>query len=180
MIFWAQTFASTETFLAQLHSLITYAHSFRALLKLRDQKQSDFEELSAYLSNLSNERDRLANGYSVTSGIGGYFKDKVESLRGGDADISREAKMRKLDNKIKELQEAVNAAHDTSIAFDEEVLREHRVFQAAKRAELKELFSSLADGHIAHYEKVSISLIFPSSMCLCKPNMLTDKYSSGS
>lgn len=79
----------------------------------------------------------------------------MESLRGGDADISREAKTRKLDNKIKELQDAVNAAHDTSVAFDEEVLREHRVFQAAKRAELKELFSSLANGHIAHYEKVS-------------------------
>ncbi|KAK9894591.1 hypothetical protein P389DRAFT_98607 [Cystobasidium minutum MCA 4210] len=157
------TFASTETFLAQLHSLITYAHSFRALLKLRDQKQSDFEELSAYLSNLSNERDRLANGYSVNSGIGSYFKDKVESLRGGDADISREAKMRKLDNKIKELQEAVNAAHDTSIAFDEEVLREHRVFQAAKRAELKELFSSLANGHIAHYEKAM------DDMAKCQP-----------
>lgn len=95
----------------------------------------------------------------MTTGIGSYFKDKVESLRGGggvDADISREAKMRKMDNKIKELQEAVNSAHDTSVAFDEEVLREHRVFQAAKRAELKELFSSLANGHIAHYEKVSL------------------------
>jgi sorting nexin-4 len=144
-----------------LHSLISYAHSFRTLLKLRDQKQSDFEELSAYLSNLSNERDRLANGYSVTGGIGSYFKDKVESLRGGDADISREGKMRKLDNKIKELQDAVSSAHDTSVAFDEEVLREHRVFQAAKRAELKELFSSLADGHIAHYEKVSVTSVVP-------------------
>ena len=147
------TFASTESFLAQLHSLISYAHTFRTLLKLRDQKQLDFEELSAYLSNLVTERDRLANGYSTGQGISSYLKDKVDNLRGGDADLTREGKLRKLDGKIKELQDAVGAAHDTSLAFDEEVLKEHRVFQAAKRAELKELFLSLADGHIAHYQK---------------------------
>lgn len=147
------TFVSTEAFLNELHSLINYAHAFRTLLKLRDQKQLDFEELSAYLSNLSNERDRLSNGYSTAQGITSYFKERVENLRGGDADVSREGKMRKLDTKIKELQDAVGAAHDTSVAFDDEVLREHRVFQAAKRAELKELLKSLADGHIAHYKK---------------------------
>lgn len=73
-------------------------------MKLRDQKQLDFEELSAYLSNLSTERDRLANGYSASQGLGGYFKDKVESFRGGDADITREGKIRKLDAKIKEVR----------------------------------------------------------------------------
>lgn len=139
-----------------MHSLIVYAHTFRTLLKLRDQKQLDFEELSAYLSTLVTERDRLANGYSGGQGLTSYFKDKVEALRGHDADILRQEKMRKLDKKIEDMQAAVETAHDTSLAFDEEVLREHRVFQATKRAELKELLLSLADGHIAHYERVSV------------------------
>lgn len=100
-------FASTDSFLNQLHSLINYAHAFRTLLKLRDQKQLDFEELSAYLSNLSTERDRLANGQPAGMGIGSYFKEKVESLRGNDADISREGKIRRLDVKIKEVSEGL-------------------------------------------------------------------------
>lgn len=86
-----------------MHSLHQYTHAFRNVLKLRDQKQLDFEDLSAYLSNLSMERDRLANGYSAGTGLGSYFKDKVESLRGGDADLTREGKIRKLDGKIKEV-----------------------------------------------------------------------------
>lgn len=131
-----------------------YAHTFRVLLKLRDQKQLDFEELSAYLSNLVTERDRLSNGHSGGQGLTSYFKDKVEAFRGHDADILRQEKIRKLDKKIEDMTAAVETAHDTSLAFDEEVLREHRVFQATKRAELKELLLSLADGHIAHYERV--------------------------
>ena len=87
-----------------------------------------------------------------------YFKDKVEAFRGHDADILRQEKIRKLDKKIEDMQAAVETAHDTSLAFDEEVLREHRVFQATKRAELKELLLSLADGHIAHYERVGALL----------------------
>ncbi|KAL7003952.1 intercellular trafficking and secretion [Cystobasidiomycetes sp. EMM_F5] len=159
------TAQSAEIFLAQVHSLHQYTHAFRNVLKLRDQKQLDFEDLSAYLSNLSMERDRLANGYSAGTGLGSYFKDKVESLRGGDADLTREGKIRKLDGKIKELQDAVSAAHDTSVAFDEEVLREHRVFQAAKRTELRDLLLSLADGHIAHYEKAM------GDMQRCQPHL---------
>lgn len=167
----ATTFASTESFLNQLHSLINYAHAFRTLLKLRDQKQLDFEELSAYLSNLVTERDRVANGYSAGQGITSYLKERVESLRGGDADISREGKIRKLDAKIKELQDAVGSAHDTSLAFDEEVLREHRVFQAAKRAELKELMTSLADGHMSHYQRAM------EDMQRCQPFLETIRVS---
>lgn len=148
---------STETFLAQLHSLIVYAHTFRTLLKLRDQKQLDFEELTAYLSNLVTEKHRLTSGQSGGQGLTSYFKDRVEAFRGHDADILRQEKMRKLDKKIEDMQAAVETAHDTSLAFDEEVLREHRVFQATKRAELKELLLSLADGHIAHYERVSLA-----------------------
>lgn len=64
-----------------------------------------------------------------------------------------------------QLQDAVSAAHDTSVAFDEEVLREHRVFQAAKRTELRDLLLSLADGHIAHYEKAM------GDMQRCQPHL---------
>ena len=103
-----QTQTTTDPFLVHLHSLLQYSHANRAVLKLRDQKQMDFEELSDYLSGLTSERDRLAaliSGRvgSTGLGLGAYLKDKVDSLRGADDDRSRVEKRRKLDGKIKEV-----------------------------------------------------------------------------
>jgi sorting nexin-4 len=92
-----------------LHSLLTYSYANRAVLKLRDQKQLDFEELSDYLSGVTAERDRLAaiiggHAGSTGLGIGAYLKDKVDAFRGADDDRSRVEKMKKLDIKIKEVR----------------------------------------------------------------------------
>ena len=104
-----QTQTTTDPFLVHLHSLLTYSHANRAVLKLRDQKQLDFEELSDYLSGVTQERDRLSaviSGHAGSTGLGlsAYLKDKVDSLRGADDDRSRVEKMRKLDIKIKEVR----------------------------------------------------------------------------
>ena len=101
--------ATTEVFLEHLHSLLAYSAAFRQVLKLRDQKQLDFEELSSYLSNIVSERDRLAGGYGYGMGIGSYFKEKVESLRGGEAEGTKEARMARLDVKIKEVSRTLRA-----------------------------------------------------------------------
>ncbi|CAL1694963.1 unnamed protein product [Somion occarium] len=128
------TQTTTDPFLIHLHSLLQYSHANRAVLKLRDQKQMDFEELSDYLSGVTSERDR------------------VDALRGADDDRSRVEKMRKLDAKIKELQDAVQTAHETSDAFSDETLREQTVFQYAKEAEMKEMLGNLADGQMEFYK----------------------------
>ena len=94
---------ASAPFLEHLHSLLAYSASFKSVLKLRDQKQLDFEELSQYLSNVASERDRLAGGYGYGMGLGSYFKEKVDSLRGGEADGSKEARLMRLDAKIKEV-----------------------------------------------------------------------------
>ncbi|GAW07098.1 lipid binding protein [Lentinula edodes] len=151
------TQTTTDPFLIQLHSLLTYSHANRAVLKLRDQKQLDFEELSDYLSGVSAERDRLAaiiNGHAGSSGLGlgSYLKDRVDAIRGADDDRSRVEKMKKLDVKIKELQDAVTTAHETSDAFSDETLREQHVFQRAKEAEMKEMLGNFADGQIEFYK----------------------------
>jgi sorting nexin-4 len=96
---------TTDPFLEQLHSLLSYSGSFRQVLKLRDQKQLDFEELSSYLSSVVSERDRLAGGYGYGMGLGSYFKEKVESFRGDHQDGSKEARLARLDAKIKEVKD---------------------------------------------------------------------------
>lgn len=152
-----KTQTTTDPFLVHLHSLLTYSHANRAVLKLRDQKQLDFEELSDYLSGVTQERDRLSaviSGHAGSTGLGlsAYLKDKVDSLRGADDDRSRVEKMRKLDVKIKELQDAVTTAHETSDAFSDETLREQTIFQYTKEAEMKEMLGNLADGEIEFYQ----------------------------
>ncbi|KAI0931704.1 hypothetical protein AcW2_000537 [Taiwanofungus camphoratus] len=102
------THMTTDPFLVHLHSLLSFSHANRAVLKLRDQKQMDFEELSDYLSGVTVERDRLAaviSGHAGSTGLGlgAYLKDRVDALRGADDDRSRVEKMRKLDVKIKEV-----------------------------------------------------------------------------
>ncbi|KAJ3516365.1 hypothetical protein NLJ89_g1172 [Agrocybe chaxingu] len=151
------TQTTTDPLLVHLHSLLTYSHANRAVLKLRDQKQLDFEELSDYLSGVTSERDRLAaviSGHAGSTGlgIGAYLKDRVDAIRGADDDRSRVEKMRKLDIKIKELQDAVTTAHETSDAFSDETLREQTIFQHAKEAEMKEMLGNLADGQIEFYK----------------------------
>ncbi|TEB38909.1 lipid binding protein [Coprinellus micaceus] len=151
------TQTTTDPLLMHLHSLLTYSHANRAVLKLRDQKQLDFEELSDYLSGVTAERDRLSaviSGHAGSSGlgIGAYLKDRVDALRGLDDDRSRVEKMKKLDTKIKELQDAVTTAHETSDAFNDATLREQTIFQYAKEAEMKEVLGDLADGQIEFYK----------------------------
>ncbi|RDX51035.1 hypothetical protein OH76DRAFT_1436058 [Lentinus brumalis] len=151
------TQVTTDPFLVHLHALLQYSHANRAVLKLRDQKQMDFEELSEYLSQVTAERDRLAaviSGRAGSTGLGlsAYLRDRVDALRGADDDRTRVERMRKLDGKIKELQDAVQTAHETSDAFSDETLREQKIFQMAKEAEVKEVLGNYADGQIEFYK----------------------------
>lgn len=151
------TQTTTDPFLIHLHSLLTYSHANRAVLKLRDQKQLDFEELSDYLSGVTAERDRLAaviSGHAGSTGLGlgAFLKDRVDAIRGADDDRTRVERMKKLDVKIKELQDAVTTAHETSDAFSDETLREQAVFQYAKESEMKEMLGNLAEGQIEFYK----------------------------
>ena len=103
-----QTQTTTDPFLNHLHALLSYSHANRAVLKLRDQKQLDFEELSDYLSGVTAERDRLSaviSGHAGSTGLGlgAYLRERVDAMRGMDDDRARVQRMKKLDAKIKEV-----------------------------------------------------------------------------
>lgn len=76
------------------------------MLKLRDQKQLDFEELSDYLQATITEREKTLHprpgeggGYNLT----GYFTGKLNEVRGADADKIRREKVLRLDEQIREV-----------------------------------------------------------------------------
>jgi len=151
---------TTTPFLQALHALLSYNQANRAVLRLRDQKQLDLEELSDYLSQKSIERDRLAaqlGGGQVGPsgfGLGAYLRDRVDAIRGNVVDErSRVERMKKLDVEIKKLQKEVTEAHETADAFNTETFKEQTVFEHAKSAEMKDLLGDLADGQLEMYRQ---------------------------
>ena len=99
---------TVEPFLSHCHSLVQYSQAHKSVIKLRDQKQLDFEELSAYLSAVVAERDRLAalnTGHTAAPvGISTFLRDKVDQLRGTDDIHTRRERIRKMDIRIKEVR----------------------------------------------------------------------------
>lgn len=98
------------------------------------------------------ERDRLAalsSGHTAAPvGLGTYLRDQVDKLRGTDDIHTRRERMRKMDGKIRELQDAVTLAHETSNAFSEEVIKEHAYFELEKKQEMKDALQAYADGQV--------------------------------
>lgn len=159
-----QTGRSTEELQSHLHAILSYSSTHRSVLKLRDQKQLDFEELTDYLSSVVSERDRLASlssphghghGHGGVRGPGltGFLKDRVDALRGVDEERTRVERMARLDGRIAELQDAVTTAHDVSVAFSAEVGKENKTFHMAKDVEMKELMGAYADGQVEMWRR---------------------------
>lgn len=155
---------ATNDMLQHLHALLSYATAHRNVLRLRDQKQVDFEALTDILSHEVTERDRLASlsspygaghghGGVRGTGIGGYLRDRVDSLRGVDEERTRVERMARLDSRIAQLQEEVTTSHDISVAFSNEVQKEHVVFNLAKDQEMKMLLGTYVDGQIEMYQR---------------------------
>ncbi|KAI8637686.1 hypothetical protein BD408DRAFT_447423 [Parasitella parasitica] len=149
-------------FLNEIHELLAYCYSAKDVLKARDQKQLDFEELSVYLHQTIQLRDRTQypgrkyNDRGMAAGglyISDYVTDKLNEVRGVNMERARREKLGKLELRVKELQDEVTKANDDSNAFSNQVIKEFEVFQKTKMLELKQGLLAYADCHIKFYEK---------------------------
>ncbi len=158
---------SDQDYLGSLRDMAAYSGAFKNLLKAREQKQLDFEQLTEYLNKSTADRDLLAAGYGHGSGLGGsgvgggalagaggFIRSKIEDVRGVDHEQSRRERQRRLELRIEELNAEVERARNTSDLFDEEVVKEVADFERIKRVELKGQFAGLADAHIDFYATV--------------------------
>jgi sorting nexin-4 len=137
-------------YLTSLRDQASYNTTLKQLLKVRDQKQLDFEALTEYQLKTTLERDALANGQPHTN----FLQHKVENLRGLNHEAVRKEKLRKLEAKVLELQSEVESARLTSEAFDEEVVREVRIFESTKGVEMKASMRDFAQANIAFYKGI--------------------------
>ncbi|KAG0318676.1 intercellular trafficking and secretion [Podila horticola] len=145
-------------FLSQIHECLAYCNSVKSVLKLRDQKQLDFEELSDFLQQQVSERDRLMSngrlGGSAT--IGGFFQQKMDEIKGVDQERSKQEKLKRVAEKIHELEDAVGRSADISEAFSNETMKEFEVFQVQKSKDLRQCLLDYSSGRVEFFEKGAV------------------------
>ncbi|KAF9085035.1 intercellular trafficking and secretion [Mortierella sp. AD031] len=142
-------------FLSQLHECLAYCNSVKSVLKLRDQKQLDFEELSDFLQQQVAERDRLMSngrlGGSAT--IGGFFQQKMDEIKGVDQERAKQDKLKRVAEKIHELEDAVEKSTDISVAVSNEAEKEYEIFQLQKTRDLRQCLLDYSSGRVEFFEK---------------------------
>ncbi|KAI9669746.1 MAG: intercellular trafficking and secretion [Alyxoria varia] len=143
--------ATDQDYLGSLRDMSSYVATLKALLKLREQKQIDFEALSDYLTKAANDRDILASQHgssSISSGAASFIRSKMEDVRGVDHEQSRRDRLRKTEMQIERLTREVDDSKKLSEAFDEQVIAEVGEFERIKACEFKETLGGLANAEI--------------------------------
>lgn len=143
--------STDQMYLGSLNDMSAYVAAVKALLKLREQKQMDYEALTEYLTKAANERDSLAShggSSSITSGAANFIRSKMEDVRGVDHEQSRRDRLRKTEMQIERLTREVDDAKNTSEAFDEQVVNEVNEFERIKTCEFKDTLGGLADSQV--------------------------------
>ena len=147
-----------QDYLGSLRDMQAYSLSLKNLLKAREQKQLDFEQLTEYLNKSTSERDNLQHtshpSNSLQTNATSFLRSKMEDVRGVDHEQARRERKRKLELRVDELTAAVEHARETSDAFDDEVVREVGDFERIKRVEMKKQLGGLADAHVEFYGEV--------------------------
>ncbi|CAO3590858.1 unnamed protein product [Absidia cylindrospora] len=150
--------------LSEIHDYMSYHNSMKDVLKLRDQKQLDFEELTDYLQSTLKEREKaMYPSRSDTGGIGGgggggggftgYLASKLNEVRGADAEKIRRERILRLDDRIRELQEAVEQTHEVSDAFSDQVKKESEFFVRNNAIEMHGALQNYTNAKVDFYQK---------------------------
>ncbi|KAJ1564380.1 intercellular trafficking and secretion [Nowakowskiella sp. JEL0078] len=109
-------------FFSKIREYIVYCQNLKDVLRLRDQKQLDFEELTQVLKNTQEDKEKTSNPARYNRGLGAFIKERYHEIQGIDAEIARKTKLERLERKVNELQEAVDASREISDTFSREGL----------------------------------------------------------
>lgn len=138
----------------EVHDYMAYYHAVKDVLKLRDQKQLDFEELSDYLQYTIEDREKIIHDRRG-DGVTGYIADKLNEVRGADTDKIKREKVLRLDERMRELQDAINQTHEVSTAFSDQVKKEDSFFNQNKSIEMFDVLKTYTEAKVHFYQDVS-------------------------
>ncbi|KAL6711801.1 intercellular trafficking and secretion [Coniothyrium glycines] len=141
-----------QNYLTSLRDMDAYIQALKTLLRTREAKQLDFEQLSEYLAKSAADRDSLASSSGSGLGASGFLRSKVEDFRGIDHDQARRQRVRKLEVEIERLTSEVEQSKKASEAFDEHTVKEVADFERIKAVEFKDTLGDLADAHVDFFQ----------------------------
>ncbi|KAI8084481.1 uncharacterized protein BX664DRAFT_374922, partial [Halteromyces radiatus] len=148
------TMASYDSeWLSEVHDYMSYHNAMKDVLKLRDQKQLDFEELTDYLQSTIKEREKTMYPSDTTGGLTDYLTGKLNEVRGADAEKIRRERVLRLDDRIRELQDAIEQTHEVSNAFSDQVKKENEFFVRNNAIEMHDALETYANAKIDFYQK---------------------------
>lgn len=136
-------------YIVSLKDMQNYVLSVKNLIRLREQKQLDFEALTDYLQKAKYEKNSIMSG-----GGSNFLLSKIEDVRGVNHEAARSERLQKVESKIESLTQEVASVKETSETFQEMTLNEIAIFENNKEMEMKKTLSALADSHIAFYQNV--------------------------
>lgn len=142
----------------EIHDYSAYYHAIKDVLKLRDQKQLDFEELSDYLQATLSERNKVARGND--SGVTSFLTGKLNEVRGVNMDKAKREKILRLDERVRELQDAIEQTHEVSMAFSDQVKKEDAYFNRNKNIEMFDVLKTYTEAKVDFYQNASNSQCF--------------------
>ncbi|KAH3679929.1 hypothetical protein WICMUC_000672 [Wickerhamomyces mucosus] len=134
-------------YLISLKDLEHYISSIKNLIKLKDQKQIDYEALSEYLNRSIGDKEALVHGGGTN-----FFTNKFEEMTGQNHDLNKREKIHKLENRIERLTKELENSKKVSENFEKQTLNEIQYFENIKSIELKDSLNDLADNNIKFYK----------------------------
>jgi sorting nexin-4 len=141
----------------EVHDYMTYYHAVKDVLKLRDQKQLDFEELSDYLQSTIEDREKtIRDKRGDIGGVASYITGKLNEVRGADTDKIKREKVLRLDERVRELQDAIDQTHEVSTAFSDQVKKEDVFFNRNKSIEMFDVLQTYTEAKVHFYQDVSL------------------------
>lgn len=137
----------------EVNDYMAYYHAVKEVLKLRDQKQLDFEELSDYLQSTTEEREKIIR--DKDNGVASFIAGKLNEVRGANTDKIKREKVLRLDERVRELQDAIDQTHEVSTAFSDQVKKEDVFFNRNKSIEMFEVLKTYTDAKVGFFQDVS-------------------------
>ncbi|KAI9251215.1 hypothetical protein BY458DRAFT_590026 [Sporodiniella umbellata] len=163
--------ASESQWQMEVYDYMLYYRSIKSVLKLRDQKQLDHEELSNYYRSTVDEKERLIQNRKE-GGVASFISDKINEVRGADSEKIKREKILRLDERMREvyehmylfisgfnpnidpkLKDAVSETQKVSTAFSDQVKKEDMFFNRNKSIELFETLKSYTDSKVTYFSE---------------------------
>lgn len=145
--------AHDDKWLIEIQDYMAYYHAIKDVLKLRDQKQLDFEELSDYLQATTQDRDKMDRG------VASYITGKLNEVRGADPDKIKRERTVKLDERTRELKEAIDQTLQISTAFSNQVKKEDDLFNRNKSIEMYDVLKTYTEAKVDFYQDVRFTYL---------------------